>query len=1262
LLIKRLELSGFKSFMNPVRLEFAGGITAILGPNGCGKSNVVDAIRWVMGEQSAKQLRGDKMVNVVFGGTRMRKPLSMAEVSVTFTNIEGRMPLPYAEVQITRRLSRDGTSDYLLNGAPVRLKDVRDLVTDTGAGSHAYSIIEREQVDSVIQGHDDSRRFLLEEASGIMKYRMRRREAVRKLDMTSSDLLRLEDIIEEVSRDVRSLKRQMGRARRYQDLNEKLRDAETWLAQRRLQGYRDEGQRLQAEFEDLHTATVGDDTESSAIAARIEELRAEVTGVERAFRDKAQACEQITPQLRAQEESILVLGERTESTRDSRASAQGEVEVTEQRLLQVRRDREALGRRRTELEESLEERRATFRECKTKLESCEERYEEARTELLQVKQRTFDFAQSSAARRGEIDVLCSKMEAHAERARELTEAARDASERAARLAEELATVSKQIERVERKREERRRQLATSEQRDEELVAVLEAQREERAELRTQLDAARSKLEVLRALVQAYEGYGQGPRRLLERHGGNPRLLGSLADSVHAPVELDAAFDALLHDVIDALLVRDVDSALQLVEELRVNDLGRATLVVPTQAQVEPDASLRDALRQPGVIGRALDLLTLVGPSAATLRGLLSHAVVVEDAEAARRLLAACPDPQLRVATRDGVLFTGHGVLRGGSRTEGEVGLLGREKRLRALEETVARLETEIAEASTRCGATETTLRACRSERRDLARALEEDESELLQLSVTRASLTTAFDECNERCGQAQRSLGEVEAASERLERQLPELTQDAERLSSENETQQRVVSELEENFEAIEREREQQRHDTSEMRVAFVEMRGESESCARQNERLVELERELTELHTRRTQEIERAARDLESWGGEIETARARAIELASALEAARAERDEIGVQLDALRGKVDEEQSRLHALEKERHDHQNHVHQVEMNLSECRMHSENLLERIEEQYGLGEAELLARQFDWSDDDPVPDDDIVRELREVLSRLGPVNLLALEEHAEKSQRLAFLERQRDDLAQASESLRQTIDKINRTACFLFMETFDQVREHFRDTIRTVFDGGDGDLVLTNPSDPLDTDVELRVRPRGKRIDTLTQLSSGERALTAIALLFSIYLVKPSPFCVFDEVDAPLDDANVMRFVSLLDRFKDHTQFIVITHNKLTMEAADYLYGVTMEEEGVSKLVSVALDGKLKGQPRKLRQKMDRAHRVAAVLESSAKVLDPNAEGENGGDVLDGGGSEQAAATVEPALGGNGRGEATDRKRAEEPLV
>jgi chromosome segregation protein len=316
------------------------------------------------------------------------------------------------------------------------------------------------------------------------------------------------------------------------------------------------------------------------------------------------------------------------------------------------------------------------------------------------------------------------------------------------------------------------------------------------------------------------------------------------------------------------------------------------------------------------------------------------------------------------------------------------------------------------------------------------------------------------------------------------------------------------------------------------------------------------------------------------------------------------------------------------------------------MNLSECRMHSENLLERIEEQYGLGEAELLARQFDWSDDDPVPDDDIVRELREVLSRLGPVNLLALEEHAEKSQRLAFLERQRDDLAQASESLRQTIDKINRTACFLFMETFDQVREHFRDTIRTVFDGGDGDLVLTNPSDPLDTDVELRVRPRGKRIDTLTQLSSGERALTAIALLFSIYLVKPSPFCVFDEVDAPLDDANVMRFVSLLDRFKDHTQFIVITHNKLTMEAADYLYGVTMEEEGVSKLVSVALDG----------------NRVAAVLESSAKVLDPNAEGENGGDVLDGGGSEQAAATVEPALGGNGRGEATDRKRAEEPLV
>ncbi len=502
LLIKKLELAGFKSFMNPVSLEFGGGITAILGPNGCGKSNVVDALRWVVGEQSPKQLRGERMTNVVFGGTRHRKPLAMAEVSVTFSNLHGRMATPYEEVRLTRRLSRDGESDYLVNGAPCRLKDLRDLLTDTGAGSHGYSIIEREMVDTVIGGHEDLRRFLLEEASGIMKYRLRRREAERKLELTAQDLLRLDDLIEEIGREVRALRRQLGRTRRYQELHAALRRAETYLAQQRLRGYRDETARLRSELDERRVSDVGEDAASEARGARIAELRLEQADVERVWREHGMRCEAVAEQLRGQERALVVLRERTDATREGAAAARGEIEVVEQRLVQVGRDHDALEARRRELTSQVETRREAFREAREKLGSYEEEYDGARAELLNVKQRTFDFAETQAARRSEIDVLRAKLETNGLRARELSETARDASDRAARLAEELATITKQVEGAERRRDERKLQADSLMLHDEDLVGVLESRREQRAAQRTELDTARSRLELLAALDES----------------------------------------------------------------------------------------------------------------------------------------------------------------------------------------------------------------------------------------------------------------------------------------------------------------------------------------------------------------------------------------------------------------------------------------------------------------------------------------------------------------------------------------------------------------------------------------------------------------------------------------------------------------------------------------------------------------------------------------------------------------------------------------
>ncbi len=1210
--IKRLELAGFKSFMNPVQLDFGGGITSILGPNGCGKSNVVDSLRWVLGEQSAKQLRGEKMQNVVFGGTKLRKPLGLAEVSITFVNNQGRLPVAYDEVKLTRRLTRDGQSDYLLNGASCRLKDIKDLIMDTGAGSHAYSIIEREMVDGVINGHEESRRFLFEEASGIMKYRMRRKEAVRKLELTDQDLLRLNDIIDEIARTVRSLRRQMGRARRYQELQEKLRTCETFLAQKRLFEYRTEAAELESQLEGLRVEGFGGDASEGAIEAHIESLRTVLVDREREFRAAGERAEDVAKRLKSSEDTMLVLRERAESTRESRAAANAEIAVTGQRLAQVALDRDRLAARHADFEAQIIVERQAFQSRKDQLAVCEERHEAARAEVLQVKQRTFNFAQDSAARRSELDLARAKFEAQELRAQELEEELEIDAARIARLTDEHAEVGRQLADADAACVTGRTGLQATGERIESFLDRLERRREERADLASRLEATRSRREMLQAMIDAYEGYGEGARALLQRHAPSGRVLGTLAEHVRAPAGLEAAFDALLHDVVDALLVSDASGALGLVHELRGEKLGRATLMLPDAPAEGGPRLAADLASRSGVIGRAGDLLE--GDAPAWLRRLLSHSLVVEDVATALDALAACGDTAVRIATRDGMLVTGAGAVSGGVDRERDVRLLGRRQRLDELDEEMRVVGAEIAQVVASLAVLDSELGLQREERLRLDATLRADESRRNDLSVARATLETSIAEASAHRAQAGATHAVVEAELETMSALLPDLTQDAERVGREEGDHGRALAEREVAFTELDRERERLRHEVGEARVAFVTLQGEAESHARQLERLQELERELHDISARRRDEIERAERDLERYAAELETSTALAGELSGELGVARAAQNEIGLLLDAQRAEIDAEQGRLHELEKARREAQGRRHHAEMALAECNMRRQNLAERMTENYQMSEDELAALMFVWTDADPIPDDLVVRDLRDEIGRLGPVNLLALEEHEEKAARLTFLEAQREDLLKASQSLHETIERINQTAQFLFLETYEQVREHFRETIRTVFDGGEGDLVLADPADPLETDIEILVRPRGKKIDTLTQLSSGERALTAIALLFSIYLVKPSPFCVFDEVDAPLDDANIGRFVNLLQEFKGRTQFIVITHNKLTMEAADRLYGVTMEEEGVSKLVSVSLDGELKGEPKELKKKTQRVARAAALLTPTAEAL------------------------------------------------
>jgi chromosome segregation protein len=468
-------------------------------------------------------------------------------------------------------------------------------------------------VDSVIASNEDSRRFLLEEASGIMKYRLRRKEAQRKLEMTANDLMRLNDIIEEIARQVRSLKRQMGRAQRYQEVQQQLTRNETWLARKRLEEYKTTIDVLESELESMQAEGIGDDTEGDTIRARIEELRTDMIEVETAYRKAGAVCEDISRQLKTREESILVLRERMDATREALAAARGEIDTTQHRQTQVQKDRVMLEARRSELEQQLGVKRQEFKVAKEAVAGCEEEFERKRSELLEVKQRSFDFAEDTAARRGELDVLQSKIESLQATALTHQKAARSASERAARLAEEIAATTKRLEMAENQRSARQESIAVFERRDEELVAALESQREDRAELRTQLDARRSQRELLQSLAEGFEGFGKGAKALLEHHAAHPALRGNLADLVQAPDGLEKAFDALLHEVVDALLVADLDGALELVRTLRNESLGNATFVYAGAAagSISPE-ELRRACEQDGFLGLAMDLLPAEG--------------------------------------------------------------------------------------------------------------------------------------------------------------------------------------------------------------------------------------------------------------------------------------------------------------------------------------------------------------------------------------------------------------------------------------------------------------------------------------------------------------------------------------------------------------------------------------------------------------------------------------------------------------------------
>jgi chromosome segregation protein len=1154
--LTKLELHGFKSFADSTEMLFNPGVTAIVGPNGCGKSNVSDAVRWVLGEQRARLLRGAKMEEVIFQGSSARRAVNLAEVSLHFENEDGALPVAFQEVVITRRLSRSGESDYFLNRAPCRLRDISDLLRGTGLGADTGVVIESKMIDALLSDRPDDRRELFEEAAGVGLYRDRRRTTERRLEETTLDLQRLDDLVTEVQSQVRSLARQRRRAERHAELMARRFTVEIALAAREIAAWHDELERLQLRVAELREkAPAGDEAvlaaEQGRDAAHGNRAAAEGQRTEllRLVSSQREQVQQIRSEMAVAEErqrNAVMRRQRAELEATEREAYGARISTDREQAVsdrtryeaELHAAREALTRRQHEEDDA----RRAVAEARADLEAAEEQFR-----ALQDRARRIDIDRERA--RHELGELAQRIE-------HLT------AERG-QLADVVSSVARELEESSVATSQSRDRVASTEAALDSARAADREAREREAVPRAELFRAdeahtslQGKVNALDALERERVGLAPAAARLLRERDqfGDGAILGPLSDFISADQSSALLVERFLGATVHAVLVRDhrVAEAVRLWHAMAQPG---PLLLLPLDAAslAQSNGDMADALSH---------RIDATGPGTAWVRALLGQVQSVDEGVAF-------------VDARGAIWLPG---------TTGGPGPLRRRAELFALRAQLTATELERQQA----------LATAESARL----AVQESEARATEASGAREAAQTEARRAVERQGElerrhhrAEREVRDADALVARLStrrddlaRQLSTLDEDRAAVASAIASHESVVAASRDRLAGAERTQEDAREARTKCQVEEAQAQARVQVASDRERRLVEEQESATarleSLHAELSdlsQADSALAEQMASWQLDLETREATLADGEGRLARAESGVEAADAALIAAERALDDARRLSHAQSEE-------LHQAELRLTELAGRRTAIRERLEAEWRRPLDEMLAAA------QPVElDDDALRletdSLRQQLESLGPVNVLAIEEHEETVKRLDFLTTQRTDLATAKQSLQQAIREIDKTARELFLATFTQVRENFRQIFMSLFGGGECDLRLENPDAPLDCDIEIHASPRGKRTQRIHLLSSGERALVALSLLFGIFLTKPSPFCLLDEVDAPLDDANIGRFVRMLTQFKSRTQFIVITHNpRTTTEAADAVYGVTMQEPGVSSLVSVRMRG------------------------------------------------------------------------------
>jgi len=1183
--LKKLELFGFKSFYDKTTFEFSDGITAIVGPNGCGKSNIVDAIRWVLGEHAPTYLRSKALEDVIFAGSDAAGPLGMAEVSLTFDNEDGDSPPgyeSYAEIQITRKTFRDGESEFYINRVPCRLKDIAELFLDTGAGARGYAIIEQGKIMTVVNARPDEKRMIIEEAAGVAKFRVRRREAERKMENTRQNLARVKDILEEVRRQLGSLDRQVKKAERYKALREELRDLELRLAAVRMRELSAEGERIANDLAGAEESLRSDRSRMAALEAEREAakiLLAEAEDAVSSSRSEHAGRKEEIARRQAVWEGMVRESRRLRAGIDE---SREEISTLEREAEELARRTAAASEERDAIRRSLEENRRRYANLSVAAGKAESEYlqasdlaERAKSDLMvRVTMHSNALSGRESTRRvleenaRTLERLDERLAEAAKAATEAERAVRDSAGAEAAAAEGLA------------RAEAEREAAAGALR--EIGERVESTTEFRRNAESSLAAATSRLSALERVQNRRDWASSGVRAVLHNYsgrgngsGGEERgIVGVIGELIETDAAYERAVEAVLGERIQSIVVRDHSEGLSALQYLKESREGRGFFVPVTIRSREESVSY---LGEEGVVAPLTDVVRVPAECGEMVRGLLGGTLLVRDLGCALRLWNRNGVWNSYV-TLDGDMVTADGILVGGAQEQEESGVLAVKREIRELEDEVSGRRREAADLG--------------KEEARVRNEKERIEGELARILPLREGSAAALAE-------SKRTRAVLEIAAEQARKTESALAQEREYLRGES---MRLSADLE-TRESAARESGDARGEEEE-RVRLLAARVEEKRVlldeARAMLHVAEVEAAALEEKTRsgesllvewresrgsrlavieeRKRRIETHEEEIRSIGRSVEEGRASiersAVELSALQEAVEGkirESEEVRSRLSGIEGSIREaRRAETEGLDR--------LSDLRLSAQRVALDIENLDTRIYQKYEAHPAGLAVPE--GAGEEVASWERRAEEVRGRMSAIGEVNLASLEEYDELSERNRFLSTQKEDLERSLEDLARAIQRITRTTRERFSEAFDRINSKLQEVFPKLFLGGHASLKLLDSENLLESGVEIVAQPAGKKMVSLSALSGGEKALTAICLIFSIFLVKPSPFCLLDEADAPLDEANIDRFNAMVREMASDYQFLLITHNKRTMELADRLYGITMEKPGVSKVVSV----------------------------------------------------------------------------------